>query len=136
MAGGDLGKTYHDGEVIIRRGEVGDCMFVIQAGRVEVLVEEGGRQRRLAVLGEGDFFGEMAIFEREVRSATVRALGEVRAVTVDKRSLLRRISEDPSVAFRMVQTLSQRIREMDTRMSAGKAPADEPEALPDGQGGE
>jgi CRP-like cAMP-binding protein len=54
----------------------------------------------------------MAIFDRDVRSATVRALGEVRVLTVDKKNFLRRIHQDPSLAFRIVETMSLRIREL------------------------
>jgi CRP/FNR family cyclic AMP-dependent transcriptional regulator len=123
METGGLGKTYRDGEVIVRQGEAGDCMFVIQAGEVEVFREDGKqREVRLAVLREKDFFGEMALFDREVRSATVRAHGEARVLTVDRKSFLRRVHEDPSLAFRVVEQMSHRIRELDaelTRLKAG-----------------
>ena len=112
MSEGALGKMYQDGEVIIHQGDVGECMFVIQEGQVEVLSEVDGRELRLAVRKEGDFFGEMSIFERETRSATVRALGPARVLTVDKKNFLRRIAADPSLAFRIVQTMSSRIREL------------------------
>jgi CRP-like cAMP-binding protein len=107
---GALGKVYQDGESIVRQGEVGDCMYVIQKGKVKVLTERDGKEIFLMTLEEGEFFGEMAIFEREVRSATVRALGEVRVLTVDQKTFLRRIHQDPSLAFRIVQTMSARIR--------------------------
>jgi CRP-like cAMP-binding protein len=112
MESGSLGKVYEDGELIISRGERGDCMFVVQEGRVEVFVEKGGKEVRLAIRGEGEFFGEMAIFEHEVRSASVRALGRVRVLTIDKKNILRRIQEDPSLAFRLVEALSHRVREL------------------------
>ena len=113
MAIGDLGKVYQDGEEIICEGEQGNCMFVIQAGEVEVIIAgEGGQEIRLAVRREGEFFGEMAIFDRDVRSATVRALGEARVLTVDKKNFMRRVHEDPSLAFRLVETMSRRIREL------------------------
>ncbi|MGB6122025.1 MAG: cyclic nucleotide-binding domain-containing protein, partial [Bacteroidota bacterium] len=76
----------------------------------------------LAIREEGDFFGEMAVFEREKRMATVRAMGTVRVLTVDKKNLLRRFQEDPSLAFRIVETMSHRIRELSekvTRQPAG-----------------
>lgn len=116
-----LGRTYRNGEAIITQGESGDCMYVIQAGQVEVLQRADAEEVKLAVLGPGDFFGEMALFEREVRSATVRALGDARVLTVDKRTFMGRVHEDPSLAYRMVQTLSQRLRRVNTaftRMSA------------------
>jgi CRP-like cAMP-binding protein len=109
---GELGKIYQDGEVIVRQGEVGDCMYVVQEGKVEVVLETEGREIRLAELGEGELIGEMAIFDREVRMATVRAFGKARVLTVDERNFLRRVHEDPSLAYRLVRTMSQRIREL------------------------
>lgn len=107
-----LGKVYEDGEIVIRAGEVGNCMYVIQEGKVEVFIQKDGKEVQLAVRDEGDFFGEMAIFERDVRSASVRALGPARILTIDKGNFLRRISQDPSLAFRIVETMSHRIREL------------------------
>ncbi len=121
MEAGALGKTYRNGEVVVRQGESGDCMYVIQAGQAEVLQEKDGKEVRLAVLGEEDVFGEMALFEREVRSATVRALGDLRVLTVDKKTFLRRIQEDPSLAFRILQKMSHRIRQSNTELVRIKA---------------
>jgi CRP/FNR family transcriptional regulator len=117
MSEGQLGRVYQDGEVIIQQGELGNNMFVIQEGQVEVFQEREGRSVQLAVLKEGDFFGEMALFDKEVRSATVLASGEVRVLTIDKKTFLRRIHEDPSLAFRIVETLSTRLRELNERYS-------------------
>jgi CRP-like cAMP-binding protein len=111
-----LGTVYRDGEAIIREGETGNCMYVIQEGRVEVLVKKDDQEVRVRTLGKNDFFGEMAIFEHEVRTATVRALGEARVLTIDKRNFLRGIHEDPSLAFRIVETMSHRIRDLTQKM--------------------
>ena len=112
MATGGLGKLFKAGDVIIRQGDKGDCMYVIQEGEVEITRESDGREMRLAVAKEGDIIGEMAIFDSEDRSATVTALGEVRALTVDKKNFLRRVHEDPSIAYRVVETMAKRIRVM------------------------
>lgn len=125
METGGLGKVYRDGEVILRRGDVGDCMYVIQAGKVEVLQETEGTEVRLIVLGEGDVFGEMALFGSEVRSATVRAMGEARVLTVDKRTFLKRVHQDPSLVFRILQHMSGRIRALSdevARLRSEKTP--------------
>jgi CRP-like cAMP-binding protein len=124
MKGVSLGKLYQDGETIVREGEVGDCMYVIQEGKVEVVQDSGGSDVILAVLSAGDFFGEMAIFERQARSATVRAHGEARVLTVDKRTLLRRFQKDPSMALRMLETMSRRIRDLDTELTQLKTNTD------------
>jgi CRP-like cAMP-binding protein len=116
MVTGGLGKVYGDGEEIVRQGETGDCMYVIQKGQAEAIQGKEGKAVRLAVLGEGDVFGEMALFERKPRSATVRALGEVRVLTIDKKTFLRRVHEDPSLAFRILQKMSWRIRQLDNEL--------------------
>ena len=109
---GALGKVYEDGEVIIKQGEVGDCMYVVQQGEVEVVLENPGAEISLSVLKRGDVFGEMALFTKETRSATVRARGKARVLTVDKRGFLKRVHEDPSLAFRILQKMSERIRSL------------------------
>jgi CRP-like cAMP-binding protein len=54
----------------------------------------------------------MAIFQREARSATIRALTQTRLLTIDKKAFLSRIEEDPSLAFRIIETLSRRLDKM------------------------
>lgn len=117
MAKGELGRQYGAGETIVREGESGDCLYVIQSGEVEVIRERDGAQVQLAVLRESDFFGEGSLFDREKRSATVRALGEVRVLTVDKKTLLRRIQEDPTLAYRIIETMSRRVRDLDATVT-------------------
>ena len=115
---GELGKIYNSGEIIVRQGDVGECMYFIQSGRVEVIRESDGKDVKLAELGHGEFFGEMALFGKGVRSATVRPLGEVRVLSVDKRLFLRKIHEDPALAFRIMEKMSQRIRELDEELGS------------------
>ena len=121
MNSGALGKVYDAGQVIVQQGEVGDRMYVVQAGQVEVVHEDAGQQITLAVLTKGDVFGEMALFDKEVRSATVRARGEVRVLTVDKRVFMKNVHEDPSLAFRILQRMSKRIRDMDAELARARA---------------
>ena len=112
-----LGKDYADGEVIVREGEPGNCMFVIQEGEVEAVTDSDGRELRLRTMGADEIFGEMALFEEETRTATIRALGPARVLTIDKRNFLGGISEDPSLALRVVQTMSHRIRDLTNRLA-------------------
>jgi len=92
-------------------------MYVIQDGEVDILLEHEDEQRFLRKARAGEFFGEMAIFDRDVRSATVRASGDVRVLTVDESTLLRRINEDPSLAFQLIKNLSNRIRELSSEIA-------------------
>lgn len=119
-----LGKVYEDREVIIRQGEIGNCMYVIQSGEVEIYREEGEKEVRLRVAGANDFFGEMALVDHAVRSASVRALGKATIMTVDKRTFLRRVHEDPSLAYRIMEGMSREIRRLAeevTHLKAGGA---------------
>ena len=107
-----LGKEYKDGEIIVQQGDKGDQVFIVQEGLVEVLREHDGVNYQIAILAEGDFFGEMAVFERISRAATVRALGLARVLSIDKADFLRRVKEDPSLAFHLVEVMSARIRQL------------------------
>ena len=111
-----LGKAYKDGEVIISQGEVGNNLYVIQEGQAEVFVETAGHEVRLAVIDEGDFFGEMALIDKGVRSATVRSLGESRVLTVDRKVFLKNFMSDTTSAFHILETMSHRIRKLDAEV--------------------
>ena len=112
-----LGKQFEKGEVIFRQGDSGDCMYVIQRGEVEALAESDGAEIRLRTMGPNDFFGEMALFKKEVRSATIRATKPTHVLTIDRKNFLGGIHEDPSLAFRIVQTMSHRIRDLTDRLA-------------------
>jgi CRP/FNR family cyclic AMP-dependent transcriptional regulator len=85
-------------------------MYEIQDGSVEVLKNIEGKSVRLATMEAGDFFGEIALFEKTPRAATVKALGHARVLTVDKTTLMKRIQEDPALAFRILERLCHRLR--------------------------
>ena len=116
----ELGKLYAPGEPIVRQGDMGDCMYVVQSGEVEVVQGTTDGDQPLAVLKAGEFFGEMSLFEHEARSATVRARGEARVLKVDKRTLMRRMTEDPMLGFTLLQTLSHRVRKLNAELRAAR----------------
>jgi CRP-like cAMP-binding protein len=114
MAG--LGKEYGDGEIIVRQGETGNCMYVVQEGQVEVVDQSDGKEVVVRTLGRNDFFGEMALFEKDMRTVTIRATGKARVLTIDRKQFLRGIHEDPSLAMRVIKTMSHRIRDLTGRL--------------------
>jgi len=118
---GVLGKLYKDGDSIIVQGNIGDCMYVIQSGKVEVVQVKEGREVPLAVLNEGEFFGEMSLFERIARSTTVKAKGEARILTIDKNTFLHSIQKDPTMAFRIVEKMSSRLRDINNQFGRIRA---------------
>ena len=112
-----LGKQYSDGDILFRQGDKGTCMFVIQKGEVEVFVDSDGHELTLRKLGANDFFGEMALFESATRTASARAVGPTHVLTIDKKNFLAGVHEDPSLAFRIVKTMSHRIRNLTHRLA-------------------
>ena len=117
----ELGKTYKDGEVICHEGEEGEYMFVIQSGEVKVTKSMPTGKFTLRILKEGDIFGEMALFDRLPRSATVTALGEARILTIDKKGFIPRVSKDPSLAFNILESMSKRVRKLSEELSTYKS---------------
>ena len=112
-----LGQVFENGEVIIRQGTEGDCLYIIQQGKVEVISENAGNEVKLTELGPGEFFGEMGLFEKDVRSCTIRAVGQSRVMTIDKQNFYQTIQKDPSLAFRLLEMMSRRIRQTNQRIS-------------------
>ena len=111
-----LGLHYKNGDIIIKKGTTGNCLFVIQEGKVEVIDERDGQEIKIAELTEPDFFGEMGLFEKDVRSCTVRALGDVKILTVDKKNFYKSIHQDSSLAYRLLEKMSNRLRESNKKI--------------------
>jgi len=109
---GLLGRAYADGELVCRQGEKGDRMFVVRKGRAEVVCLEGGREVVVGELGPGDVFGQMAVVDGQPRSASVRAKGPARVLTLDQRAFLRRVQEDPSFAYKTLEGMSLTMRRL------------------------
>jgi CRP-like cAMP-binding protein len=112
-----LGHLYKDGEIIIKKGSIGTCLYVIQEGKVEVIDEKDGKEIKITELGETDFFGEMGLFEKDVRSCTVRALGETKILTVDKKNFYKSIYQDSSLAYRLLEKMSNRLRQANKKIT-------------------
>jgi len=113
----ELGKLYTNGEDLLRQGDKGDFMLVIQSGHVHVIAERDGGEVLLRTAGPGEIVGELALFDKCARAATVRAKGEVRALRVDKRTFLSRVHADPSFAFHIAEAMCGRIRELSAEVA-------------------
>lgn len=115
-----VGRIYADGEVIFKEGDKGEGMYVIQAGKVKITRQTPSGEVILNTLSGGDIFGEMALFDRLPRSATATAVGEARILSVDKTKLFTLISRDATTAFKIIETMSSRIRRLDDELSRNK----------------
>ena len=109
-----LGRWFKDGEIICRQGELGDCLYVIEKGQVELMHRDGSRELCVRLLEEGDAWGEDGLLERDhTRSATARAVGEACVLTIEKGMFLDRMQEDPSLVLRIMRKMSRRIKELE-----------------------
>jgi hypothetical protein len=77
-------ESYGAGDIIVRQGEPGDCMYLVKSGRIEVLQERNGVEAPLAILGRADYFGEIALLERTGRTATCRCLDDVEVYAMQR----------------------------------------------------
>jgi len=116
MSEGELGKVYSDGEIIFKEGDIGEAMYVIQSGEINITKKATSGDLIIATLQSGEIFGEMALFDRLPRSATARASGNARILTIDKKKLFSTISRDPTLVFKLLESMSQRIRKLDEEL--------------------
>jgi CRP/FNR family transcriptional regulator, cyclic AMP receptor protein len=116
------------GGLFMREGELGDTVYVLELGRVEVLKDLGGELRLLKELGPGDCFGEMALLDVSPRSATVRALEACRALEIPAATLYQLYEEDleqfSMLSLNMGREVSRRLRETERLLgpNSGDAP--------------
>lgn len=108
-----FGREYPAGEVLFREGEPGDRMFVIQAGAVRITKEMGGDQKALAVLGPGEFLGEMAILNGKPRTATATVIEPTRCLLIDARTLEAMVAKNAEIALRLIKKLARRLDSAD-----------------------
>jgi len=116
MKHGELGRMYSDNEIIFKEGEDGQVMYVIQSGKVLITKKTPSGELTIATLRDGDIFGEMAIFDRLPRSASAKASGEARVLSIDKKKLFSSINRDPTLVFKLLDSMSQRIRKIDEEL--------------------
>jgi len=111
-------RSFRGGEVVFREGDDSDTCYVVRSGHARAVREHGdGRQITLATFGPGDFFGELAMFDDERRSATVEAVDALDVLGipgVDMRALL---SRHPEIAVKLVIALGRRLRAANERLA-------------------
>ncbi len=110
------GRTYQPGDMIVREGDVGDAMFIIQKGEVRIHKRIRDRETTLAVLKAGDFFGEMAIIDREPRSATATAATEAKVLVLSKDIFESQIKTNPKIIMSILRKMSERLRAADRQI--------------------
>jgi CRP/FNR family transcriptional regulator, cyclic AMP receptor protein len=111
-------RSYPAGSIILREGDPGDTCYILRSGEARVVRQHAdGRAITLTNLGPGEIFGELAMFDGEVRSATVEAVDDVRAVAILAGDLKRLLGEHPEIAVKLLGALAARLRETNARIA-------------------
>ncbi|MEW6669602.1 MAG: cyclic nucleotide-binding domain-containing protein [Thermodesulfobacteriota bacterium] len=104
-------NAYRPGEVVIEEGSRGTSAYIILSGAVEVIKMSGEKEVPVATLGEGQVFGEMGLIEDRPRSATVRALTELKVRNIDRDHFNELLRTKPSVLIPIMKSLFERLRQ-------------------------
>ena len=111
-------KIFKAGETIMRQGEHGDCAYIIEKGRVEILIEKSnGTITRVGTRGAGTIIGEMAVVDNEPRMASIKAMEECHLLEITKEDFTRRLKTADPVLQITTQVILTRYRDMLTRAS-------------------
>jgi CRP-like cAMP-binding protein len=106
-------RRYGDGEVIFHEGDPGRSLCVIESGRVKIVsVSEQGQEALLAVMGPGEFFGELALFDEMPRSADVVAMEPTQTLNLVREDFLAIIDRFPAVSRQIFSVLAAQIRRL------------------------
>jgi ATP-binding cassette, subfamily B, bacterial len=119
-------ERYGGGEDVVRQGEYGDRMYLIQHGQVEVVVADDGGERRINTLADGDYFGEMALLSGGPRMATVRTTMPSEMYSLGHAEFVSLLEQEPAFQQEMLETLARRRSALAVAgaVAAGVAPAD------------
>ena len=104
-------KNFAKNEMIFMEGAEANNFYIILTGLVKVFkTDEQGREKTLSLLGNKDFFGEMALLDNNSRSASVQAIDESKLFKISREKFKRLVTEYPEISLKIIATLSQRLR--------------------------
>ena len=119
IAGLGVRKKYKKGSIILLEEETGAALFVIVSGKVKIVrMDDDGREVILSILGESDFFGEMAILDGLTRSASVVATSKSELFMIHRRDFLKLLNDYPMVAIALLRELTGRLRKADAQIKS------------------
>jgi CRP-like cAMP-binding protein len=111
-----FGKEFPKGTVLFNEGEPGKDMFVLQSGKISISKKVRDVEKVLAVLGPGEFFGEMAIISNKPRNATATVTEDAKLLVIDPKTFEAMIRGNAEIAVRMIKKLAERLSEADAQI--------------------
>lgn len=111
-------RGFSAGEVVFREGDTGDSCYIVRSGRFRAIREHtDGRSITLATFAPGDIFGELAMFDAELRSATIETIDDSEAIAILGADMRRLLRAHPDIAVKLLSALSHRLRETNERLA-------------------
>jgi len=111
-------RRFAAGEAVFREGDASSTCYVVRSGRARAIREHpDGRQITLATFGPGDIFGELAMFDDDLRSATVEATEELATLAIARNDMRRFMRAHPEIAVKLAVALARRLREANERLA-------------------
>lgn len=112
-------KFYPKNTFIINEGDISPCAFVINSGKVEILLcDEQGKEIVLSILKQGEHFGEMSLIDGDARSAAVKAVEDTELTIISKESFRDCLRTYPEIAEQIMLGLVTRLREANRKISS------------------
>jgi len=111
-----FGREIPKGTVLFREGEPGKEMYVLQSGKVAISKKVRDVEKVLAVLGPGEFFGEMAIIANKPRNASATVADDAKVLVIDPKTFESMIRGNSEIAVRMIKKLAERLSEADAQI--------------------
>jgi CRP-like cAMP-binding protein len=108
--------SFSKGELIFAEGDLGNEMFILQAGKVRIFKNIDGFDQTLTVLEKGDFFGEMSVLEGMPRSASAEAEENCELIRINSANFVAMIKSNVEIAIRIMRKLSLRLREANVQI--------------------
>lgn len=106
------------GGVVFREGEPGDSLYIVLAGKVKLGKHSAdGRENLVAVMGPGDEFGELSLFDPGPRTTTAVAVTDVRLARLPKPALAQWVQERPQISVQLLRVLARRLRRTNTMLA-------------------
>lgn len=112
-------RSYPKNSAILREGERTDSLYVINSGKVKVLMrDEEGKEVILSILKKGDYFGELAVIDELPRSASVVTMEPSEMTVLSKAEFIQCVANNPGIAMTIMRGLAQRLREADLQIES------------------
>ncbi len=111
-------RRYRKGDIVCQKEEPGHALFIVERGSVRIYLPSAqGNDLILAVLGTGDFFGDISLLDGQPRSASASAVGEATILTLERADFIALITRRPAAAMAVLEAVARRLRETDEMAS-------------------